>query len=216
MWQRLVVLERDSNIITIWIYVSISWRYLEEEDVIGGGSLTVFVWQLWYTANEGLVRFQYKWLVPIYVFLEMKQLFPKKNYNVPSPSSYTCICERFINLQNQSAYSAAGKYVDQSWQYINFSQTHECGNWDWGRTISRKGMLKWDFSCSVQCYFTLRTPQSIRGSTYISHSFRVKRTVTITELAESSELGLPHSFSRRRVCPPSPHPLVCGGGGRAH
>jgi hypothetical protein len=25
------------------------------------------------------------------------------------------ICERFIYFQNRSAYSAAGKYVDQSW-----------------------------------------------------------------------------------------------------
>jgi hypothetical protein len=27
-----------------------------------------------------------------------------------------------------SAYFAAGKYVDRSWEYINRSQTHECGN----------------------------------------------------------------------------------------
>jgi hypothetical protein len=35
------------------------------------------------TANEGPVRIQYKCLVPIYVFPEMKLLFPKQNYNVP-------------------------------------------------------------------------------------------------------------------------------------
>jgi hypothetical protein len=29
---------------------------------------------------------------------------------------------------DRSAYSAAGKYVDRSWEYINRSQTHECGN----------------------------------------------------------------------------------------
>ncbi len=34
---------------------------------------------------------------------------------------------------NRSAYSAAGKYVDLFWEYINCSQTHECGNWEWGR-----------------------------------------------------------------------------------
>ncbi len=42
---------------------------------------------LYLTANEGPVRIQYKLLVPIYVFPEMKQLFPKQNYNVLSPSS---------------------------------------------------------------------------------------------------------------------------------
>jgi hypothetical protein len=43
------------------------------------------------TANEGLMRIQYKCLVPISVFPEMKLLFPKQNYNVLSPSSYTHI-----------------------------------------------------------------------------------------------------------------------------
>ncbi len=27
------------------------------------------------------------------------------------------------------------KYVDRSWDFINRSQTHECGNWGWGRAI---------------------------------------------------------------------------------
>ncbi len=33
---------------------------------------------------------------------------------------------------------------------VNRSQTHECGNWDWGRVIPRKGIHKWDFPCSVR------------------------------------------------------------------
>ncbi len=43
------------------------------------------------------------------------------------------------------------KYVDRSWVYIhvNRSQTHECGNWGWGRAIPRKGIHKWDFRCSA-------------------------------------------------------------------
>jgi hypothetical protein len=83
-----------------------------------------------FTANEGLVRIQYNCLVPIYVFPEMKLLFPKQNYNVLSPRSSN-ICEIFIYFQDRSACSAAWKYVDQSysWEYINCSQTHECGNW---------------------------------------------------------------------------------------
>jgi hypothetical protein len=48
-----------------------------------------------------------------------------------------------------AAHSAAGKYVNRSWEYINRSQTHECGNWDWGRAIPRKGINKWDFPCCV-------------------------------------------------------------------
>jgi hypothetical protein len=76
------------------------------------------------TANEGSVRILYKCLVPIYVFPEMKlctaaSLFPKQNYNVLSPNPYTNISERFLNFQDRSAYSAAGKYVDRSWDCIN-------------------------------------------------------------------------------------------------
>ncbi len=59
------------------------------------------------------------------------------------------ICKRFIYVQDRSAYSAAGKYVDRSWEYINRSQIHECRNWDWGRAIPRKGIHNGYFLCSV-------------------------------------------------------------------
>ncbi len=42
------------------------------------------------------------------------------------------------------------KYVDRSWEYINNSQKHKCGNWDWDRAIPRKGKHKWDFRCSAE------------------------------------------------------------------
>ncbi len=35
---------------------------------------------------------------------------------------HSYVCERFIFFQDWSAYSAAGKYVDRSWEYINCSQ----------------------------------------------------------------------------------------------
>jgi hypothetical protein len=55
----------------------------------------------------------------------MKLLFPKQNYNVLSPSSYTQISARdvptlYMYIQDQSAYCAAGKYVDRSWEYIAY------------------------------------------------------------------------------------------------
>jgi hypothetical protein len=49
-------------------------------------------------ANEGPVRIQYKYLTPIYVFQEINLLFPKQNYNVLSPSSYTYISERDLYI----------------------------------------------------------------------------------------------------------------------
>ncbi len=46
----------------------------------------------------------------------MELLFPKQNYNVLSPSpTHMYICKRFIYFQDQSQYSAAGKYVARSW-----------------------------------------------------------------------------------------------------
>jgi hypothetical protein len=62
---------------------------------------------------------------------------------------HSYICKRFIYFQDRSDYFAAGKYVDRSWEYINRSQTHECGNWDWGRAIHRKGIHIWDYRCSA-------------------------------------------------------------------
>jgi hypothetical protein len=63
------------------------------------------------------------------------------------------------------------KYVvDRSWEYINRSQTHEYGNWGWGRAIPRKGKHKWDFPCSV-------LPEL---STSVAHSlFQVYLTIII-------------------------------------
>ncbi len=43
---------------------------------------------------------------------------------------HLCVCERFKYSHDRSAIFVAGKYVDRSWEYINRSQTHECGNSD--------------------------------------------------------------------------------------
>ncbi len=51
-----------------------------------------------HTANEEPVRIQYKCLFPIYVFPEIKLLFPKQNYNVLSLSSFTHISARDLYI----------------------------------------------------------------------------------------------------------------------
>ncbi len=61
----------------------------------------------------------------------------------------SCVCERFVYSHDLPAYSAAGKYVDRSWEYTNRSQTHECRNWVWGRAIPFLGIHKWDFRSST-------------------------------------------------------------------
>ncbi len=79
---------------------------------------------------------------------------PRKGIAWPQsqfPHSY--VCKRFIYSHHRSAYSQFCcknvLYVDRSWEYINHSQTHECGNWDWGRALPRKGTQNWYFRCSA-------------------------------------------------------------------
>ncbi len=104
-----------------------------------------------HTANEEPpVRIQYKCLVPIYVFPETKLLLSKQNYNVLFPSSYTHISLRDLYISRIGLpILLQGNYMDGSWKYIHRSQTHECGNQEWGRAIPRKGIHKWDFPCSA-------------------------------------------------------------------
>ncbi len=66
----------------------------------------------------------------------------KRNCKASAPiSTFMCLWG--------SAYSDAGKYVDRSREYLNRSQTHECGNWDGGGAIPFLGIHKWDFRCSA-------------------------------------------------------------------
>ncbi len=74
-------------------FLSIQLFYIEKKIPLA----SIFLSSLaLYPANEGPVRIQYKCLVPIYIFPEMKLLFPKQKYmyNVLSPSSYTHISVR--------------------------------------------------------------------------------------------------------------------------
>jgi hypothetical protein len=59
-----------------------------------------------------------------------KQIFPEKKLRCLIPNFHIHVSVSNLYSHNRSAYSAAGKYVDRSWEYINCSQTHECGNWD--------------------------------------------------------------------------------------
>jgi hypothetical protein len=71
--------------------------------------------------------------------LHCKETIPKIRTNISkkelrglSPIS-TFMCQ-------WSAYSAAGKYVDGCWEYINRSQAYASGKWDWDHAIPFLGI----------------------------------------------------------------------------
>ncbi len=79
------------------------------------------------------------------------------------------------------------KYVDRSWEYINRSQTHKCGNWGWCRAIPRKGIHKWDFRCSVTyrrscrfCNFPYFKSQNFLEVEKIKRPQTSRRIITVT------------------------------------
>ncbi len=74
----------------------------------------------------------------------------KRNIGVSVPiSTFMCLWANYIFPWWVSLFCWR-KYVDRSWEYISRSQTHECGNWGWGRAIPRKGIYKRNCRCSVE------------------------------------------------------------------
>jgi hypothetical protein len=51
--------------------------------------------------------------------------------------------------------------VDRSWEYINCSQRHECGNWERGRAVSFLGIYKSDLLDAVR--FECKQPIKLSG-----------------------------------------------------
>jgi hypothetical protein len=73
---------------------------------------------------------------------------------------HSCVCEQIIHIFPWwVCLFCWRKYVDRSSEYINRSQTHECGNWGWGRAIPRKGIYKRNCRCSacwkMQCWLLM-------------------------------------------------------------
>ncbi len=74
----------------------------------------------------------------------------KRNCAASVPiSTFTCVREWFIHIfQDRSTYFPAAEEAERCWEYINRSQTHEYGNWDWGRAIPFLGIFVSNFRYS--------------------------------------------------------------------
>ncbi len=85
----------------------------------------------------------------------------KRNIGASVPiSTFMCLWANYI-FPRWVCLFCWRNYVDRSWKYINRSQTHECGNWGWGRAIPRKWIYKRNFRCSVVNAKLLYTVQSV-------------------------------------------------------
>ncbi len=127
----------------------------------------IFFPQKWWQVVDPTVLLSGRccWLrLPKRRWYNTKNQFRKSENNIPRkgiaqpqsqfPHSY--VCEQCICSHNQSeCLFCFRKYVDLSWECIIRSQTHECGNWDWGRAIPRKVIHKCDFCCSVIVWYLL-------------------------------------------------------------
>ncbi len=90
----------------------------------------------------------------------LKQIFPEKEYRGLSPNFHihVSVSELYIPTRGLPVLLEEICTVDWSWEYINRSKTHECGNRGWGRAIPRKGIYKRNCRCSV------RSPNPTHGS----------------------------------------------------
>jgi hypothetical protein len=59
----------------------------------------------------------------------LKQIIPEKEYRGLSPNFHIHLSVSELYIPTWVCLFCWRKYVDRSWEYINRSQTHECGNW---------------------------------------------------------------------------------------
>ncbi len=130
---------------TNWPLCTTWWNLLAWEPT----KATIYPYQLTRYARSGhqipfTVKTQYR---------KFETNIPRKGIARPQPQfPHSCVCERFIYIFPRSVclfchWKIFGPI--QSWEFMNRSQTHECGYCDWGRAIPFLGIYKWVFRCSV-------------------------------------------------------------------
>jgi hypothetical protein len=105
----------------------------------------------------------------------------------------------FIYLPDRSDYSAAGKYVDRSWEYINRLQTHECGIGTEAAQFPEKEYINGIFVAVHSL-----NEVWIKAQRILQNSCQFPSTELVFFYAN------PHRLGKSPPTPPPPHPWVPG------
>ncbi len=131
-----------STCILVVLYFKL-WRYNLDHYFTSAKSVYAKIWTIspskvctsctGLDAAHCMVLFLRQGLFGVYTtktqYRNFEKSIPRKGIARPqSHFPHLCVCERFKYSHDGSAYSAAGKYVDRTWKYINRSHPHECGH----------------------------------------------------------------------------------------
>ncbi len=96
---------------------------------------------------------------------------------------HSCVCELFIYSQDRSTYFPAAEYADRSWEYINRSQTKECGNW-----TEAVQFLYWEYLFrtfgifSLQCVLVISFSGHFKTAGWFFKFLKPEQKITITPM----------------------------------
>ncbi len=94
-------------------------------------------------------------------------------------ATFMCVSDLYSVVPGSVYIFPPAEYADRSWEYINRSQMHECGNWDWDPDIPFLGIFVSKFRYFV---FAVHKPR-IR-------CYRFKRRDPETEMEGQDEFSL--------------------------
>ncbi len=121
----------------------------------------------------------------------LKQIFPEKEYRGLSPNFniHVSMSELYILTM---VLPILLEEICRLILGINRSQTHECGNWDWGRAIPRKGIYKRNCRCSVGNHLGLHV-EVWCGLTFVS----INWWLNVNPVEVGAVNDLPYRLSER-------------------
>ncbi len=79
-------------------------------------------------------------------------------------STFMCLRTIYMFLGSVHKHISCSRMADRSWEYINRSQTHECGNWDCGPRNSFSGNICFKFLVLV--LFIVKNPSNLPDMYY--------------------------------------------------